>query len=100
VDDDTASRLLLERYVSQEPDLVLLDSLDSGEKALAYFAQNPEVQVLFLDIQMPGLSGIDVLQKLPAGHSMRCILTTGDREFAVEAFELEAFDYLVKPIAQ
>jgi DNA-binding LytR/AlgR family response regulator len=62
--------------------------------------QNPEVQLLFLDIQMPGISGLEVLEKLPADLTVRTILTTGDREFAVEAFELEAFDYLVKPISQ
>lgn len=98
VDDDSASRLLLEKYVSQETDLVLLDSVDSGERALEFFAENPELHLLFLDIQMPGITGIDVLQRLPTGHATRAILTTGDREFAVEAFELQAFDYLVKPI--
>jgi DNA-binding LytR/AlgR family response regulator len=100
VDDDTASRLVLQRYLEQEGDLVLLDSVDSGEKALDFIGQNPDLQLLFLDIQMPGLSGMDVLHQIPSGHGVKAILTTGEREFAVEAFELEAFDYLVKPISQ
>lgn len=100
VDDDPASRLLLAQYIRQETDLELVESLESGENALSYLESNPNVHLLFLDIQMPGISGMEVLRNLPEGLSLRTILTTGDREFAVDAFELEAFDYLVKPITQ
>ena len=100
VDDDAASRLLLAHFIAQEPDLELLDSVDSGDKALAFLEENPDLHLLFLDIQMPGTSGMEVLKRLPEGRRIRAILTTGEREFAVEAFELDAFDYLMKPLTQ
>jgi len=100
VDDDTASRLVLERFIEQETGLKLLDSVDSGEKALDFFLQNPTLQLIFLDIQMPGMNGLEVMKHLPANHTTKILLTTGEREFAVEAFELQAFDYMVKPINQ
>ncbi len=92
--------MLLAQFIQQEEDLVLTESLDSGQKALDYLDNQPDIQLLFLDIQMPGLSGMDVLKRLPEGLRLRTILTTGEREFAVEAFELEAFDYLIKPLNQ
>lgn len=58
-------------------------------------------QVLFLDIQMPGLNGIDLAARLCAGaHRPRVVFTTAHEQYAAQAFEHEAFDYLLKPIRQ
>lgn len=97
VDDDEISRLTLERYIAQTSDLTLLASLPDAMQALQLL-QNGEqpADVLFLDVQMPMLSGLDLLRLLP--NAPQVVLTTSRSEFAVEAFELRVVDYLVKPI--
>ncbi|MFT7148566.1 MAG: two-component system LytT family response regulator [Nonlabens sp.] len=94
VDDEPLAIEILEEYIKKVPWLVL--KVDSGLGAIDYLNSN-SVDLVFLDIQMPDLSGIQVA-KLTKG---KCdiIFTTAYHEYAVEGFELAAKDYLLKPIS-
>jgi DNA-binding LytR/AlgR family response regulator len=95
IDDDEINRLTLEHYVSLTPNLKLVASLADGIAGLAFFREGHRVDVLFLDIEMPHLSGLDLLRVLP--NPPEVIITTARQDFAVDAFALRVTDYLVKP---
>ncbi|ALW84472.1 hypothetical protein AUC43_04865 [Hymenobacter sedentarius] len=95
IDDDEINRLTLEHYIELSPNLQLEVSLADGIAGLAYFREGHKVDVLFLDIEMPHLSGLDLLRVLTDPPEV--IITTGRQDFAVDAFELRVTDYLVKP---
>ena len=95
IDDDEINRLTLEHYISLTPDLQLEASLADGIAGLTYFRQSNKVDLLFLDIEMPHLSGLELLRVLPDPPEV--IITTARPDFAVDAFELRVADYLVKP---
>ena len=95
IDDDEINRLTLEHYISLLPDLELSTSLADGLAGLAYFRDGNRVDILFLDIEMPHLSGLELLRVLPDPPEV--IITTARADFAVDAFELRVADYLVKP---
>jgi DNA-binding LytR/AlgR family response regulator len=95
-DDDAMSRHTLESHISYTPGLTLAGTFTDGQQLLEYLRTSPPIDVLFLDIQMPELSGLDVIRLLPTKPAV--ILTTGRTDFAVEAFELHVTDYLVKPV--
>ncbi len=97
VDDDVANQHLLVHYVGQTPGLSLVKTLDDGVAALTYLREAPKVDIIFLDIEMPGLTGMELLRLLP--HRPATILTTSHLDFALDAFDLQVADYLVKPIA-
>ena len=96
VDDEPLSRQVLKGFVSDHPDLELAGECKDALEAMSLLEKH-EVDLLFLDINMPKLSGVNFyksLQKKP-----EAIFTTAYSEFAVEGFELNAIDYLMKPIA-
>ena len=96
VDDEPLSRQVLKGFVADHPDLELAGESKDALEAMS-FLEKYEVDLLFLDINMPKLSGVNFyksLQKKP-----EVIFTTAYSEFAVEGFELNAIDYLIKPIA-
>ena len=95
IDDDEINRLTLEHYISLMPDLQLNASLADGLAGLTYFREGNRVDMLFLDIEMPLLSGLELLRVLPEPPEV--IITTARPDFAVDAFELRVADYLVKP---
>lgn len=95
IDDEPLARQLLESYVQQVPSLQLVQSCTSAIEAFQVLHQQ-EVDLLFLDIQMPGINGLSFLKSLK--QPPQVIFTTAYTEHAVEAFELEALDYLLKPI--
>lgn len=96
IDDEPLSLDILEKYISDIPDLELagksLDAFDAIDKL-----QENEVDLMFLDINMPKLSGINMLKTLKEHPEV--IITTAYPEYAVEGFELDVIDYLVKPIS-
>lgn len=96
VDDDPLARLVLERFVAQDADLQLVGSCSSAIEAAALLRREP-VDLLFLDVEMPGMSGLEMLDALAA--SLDVVLVTGSREYAVDAFDAGVADYLVKPVA-
>lgn len=95
IDDDEINRLTLEHYVALTPNLKLVASLADGLAGLTFFRESNRVDVLFLDIEMPHLSGLDLLRVLP--NPPEVIITTARQDFAVDAFALRVTDYLVKP---
>ena len=95
VDDEPLAVKLLESFVAKTPDLELLGSFtDSVEAINAIKEQKP--QLLFLDIQMPDLNGMELAHMIPA--ETRVIFTTAFKEYAVESYEVKALDFLLKPI--
>lgn len=94
IDDEPLARKLLTDYCKRVPFLELLADFSNGLEALTYL-RNHKVDLIFLDIKMPDISGLDlsrVMQKKPM-----IIFTTAFAEYAVDAFELDAIDYLLKP---
>lgn len=95
IDDEEINRLTLEHYISLTSSLQLVESMDDALQGLNYFRAGNRVDVLFLDVQMPQLNGLDLLRILPDPPIV--ILTTAHEDFAVDAFDLRVTDYLVKP---
>lgn len=95
VDDEYDALDVLTHYVQQTPMLQLVKATTNPLEALQIVASQ-KIDLLFLDIQMPQLSGMDVIKTI--GHTTKVILTTAYSEFAVEAYNLEVVDYLLKPI--
>ena len=95
IDDDEINRLTLEHYIALTPNLKLVASLADGIAGLAFFREGHHVDILFLDIEMPHLSGLELLRVLKDPPEV--IITTARPDFAVDAFELRVTDYLVKP---
>lgn len=95
IDDDEINRLTLEHYIELTPNLKLVGSMADGIAGLTFFREGNKVDVLFLDIEMPHLSGLELLRVLTDPPEV--IITTARQDFAVDAFELRVADYLVKP---
>ena len=95
VDDEPLAVKLLESFVAKTLELTLLGSFtDSVEAINAIKEQNPKL--LFLDIQMPDLNGMELSHMLP--ESTKVIFTTAFKEYAFESYEVSAIDFLLKPI--
>ena len=95
VDDEHIARKILSDYVSKVPELELAAACSSALQALNHIKKD-NIDVLFLDIQMPDLTGLDFLKILP--NRPATILTTAYSEYAVQSYELDVVDYLLKPI--
>lgn len=95
VEDEPLARNLLEQYITKSPHLQLIKSFSSSLTALD-FLRNNSVDILFSDIQMPEITGISLLKILTKKPLV--ILTTAYSEYALEGYELDVVDYLLKPI--
>ena len=96
IDDEPLAAGLLENYAKKTPYLNLTGTYNSAVLAMKDLRENP-VQLLFLDIQMPELSGIEFAKILP--KDTKVILTTAFSQYAVEGYKISALDYLLKPIS-
>lgn len=96
VDDEPLALELMTGYVRQTPFLELVEGYDNPLLALEA-AQRGECELLFLDINMPQLTGLDLAPLLPEG--VRIIFTTAYSQYALQSYKLNALDYLVKPIS-
>jgi len=96
IDDEPLSRDVLRKYIGELKDLSLVAECRDAFDATDHLSKK-QVDLLFLDINMPGLSGISFARSLTV--SPLIIFTTAYPEFAVEGFELNALDYLVKPFS-
>lgn len=95
IDDEPLARQLMESHVRQVKGLELVGACETAIEAFELLHRS-SIDLLFLDIQMPGITGLNFLKSLK--HPPKVIFTTAYMEYAVEAFELEAVDYLLKPI--
>ena len=96
VDDEAPALAKLRRFLADEADVRVVGEAADGSAALAFVEAQPEaVDAVLLDIQMPGRSGLEIAAALPA-HVLVAFATAYD-EYAVQAFDLNAVDYLLKP---
>ncbi|MDO6492354.1 MAG: response regulator [Cellulophaga sp.] len=95
VDDEPLAINVLKNYVSQIQELELLETFSNAVTATT-FVQNNEIDIIFLDINMPILDGLDFLKSLQSMPMV--VMTTAHEEYALTSYELQAIDYLVKPI--
>src|SRR5687767_1711622 len=96
IDDEPPAQVILKKYISEVERLELVGICNSAVEAISVL-QSEQVDLLFLDIQMPGLLGTKFIRTL--NNPPKIIFTTAYRKFAVEGFELNAVDYLLKPIS-
>ena len=96
VDDEPLAQEVIETYIAQVPEVTLVGKAANAIEANTLL-QSQAVDLMFLDVQMPMLNGIDFLKSL--ARPPLTILTTAYSEFAVEGFNLNVVDYLVKPVA-
>lgn len=95
VDDEPAAHYVLSDYIGKQSFLVLEHQMYNGLEAIRYLA-NHSVDLMFLDIDMPEITGIELLKTLPI--KPKTILTTAYSEYALESYEYGVIDYLLKPI--
>ncbi|KAB7727082.1 response regulator [Rudanella paleaurantiibacter] len=95
VEDELMSRKSLHRFCEQHQSLEVLATFDNARKALDFLAEQ-SVDLIWLDVEMPGLSGFDLLEKLSSTPYV--ILTTSKTEYAYDAFQYQVTDYVKKPV--
>lgn len=96
IDDESAARAIVSQLCKSEGSLNVVEEFSNAIQAIKYLNQH-EVDLIFLDIHMPDFTGFDLIQTLK--NPPRVILTTSDKQFAIDAFEYDCIvDYLVKPI--
>ncbi len=96
VDDEPLAIMVLKDFLEKVPQLELITTCADALQAFQVLNQEA-IDLVFLDIEMPGLNGIDFIKSLANPPSI--ILTTAYREYAMESYEIEVVDYLLKPIA-
>src|SRR6478752_4535987 len=97
IDDEKLARDLLREYLESFPDVDLLGECTNGSEAVEKI-DKLKPDLIFLDVQMPGMTGFDVLDEII--HEPAVIFTTAYDQYAIKAFEKNAIDYLLKPIDQ
>jgi len=96
IDDESMALEVIKSHASKIPFIELVEVFTDGVQSLEFLKSNP-VPLVFLDINMPDISGVDLAALLP--KETMVIFTTAYSEFAVQGFELEATDYLLKPFS-
>lgn len=99
IDDERLARQRLRRMLSDVPDFEVTAEFESSVQGLEYLESNA-AELLFLDVQMPGLDGFGLLEALDPERTPMVIFVTAYDEYALRAFEFHAFDYLLKPFDQ
>jgi DNA-binding LytR/AlgR family response regulator len=97
VDDEPIARQVLREELDQIPDVEIVGEADHGEEALRKIA-SLEPDVVFLDLQMPGMGGFEVIRKLEGGKLPIVVIVTAYDQHAIQAYEAGAVDYLLKPV--
>lgn len=96
IDDEPIAQNILKKYIADVPELEVAGVCQNAMEAISVL-QETDIDLMFLDIEMPKISGLSFLKTLH--HPPATILTTAYREFALEGFELDAIDYLLKPFS-
>ena len=97
VDDEPWARRRLSRLLAMEPGVQLVAECGDGESAVAAVREHAP-DVVFLDVKMPGVDGFEALRRMPPAPRRCVIFVTAFDDYAVRAFDVEAVDYLVKPV--
>lgn len=95
IDDEVLAQDIIEHYIAQTPYLTLMGKCDNALDAFSFLG-NHHVDLIFLDIKLPKVNGLDFIRLLK--YPPKVILTTAHTEYAVASYELNVVDYLVKPI--
>lgn len=95
IDDERLARTELRKLLSEFPEIEVVDEASNAEEGIQKI-ENHNPDIVFLDIQMPGKTGFDMLSELD--HAPQVIFTTAYDEYALKAFEVNALDYLLKPV--
>lgn len=98
VDDGPHARRYLKQLLAQDDEIEVINECKNGQEVLN-FLKTKEPHIIFLDINMPGISGVEVAERLKSTSSL-IIFSTAYDQYALKAFEVEAFDYLVKPFGE
>lgn len=96
VDDELLAQEVIEHYLSRIEGMVLVGKCNNAIEAFAALNRHP-VDLMFLDIKMPEITGLDFIRSLK--HPPKIILTTAFTEYALEGYELDVSDYLLKPVS-
>jgi DNA-binding LytR/AlgR family response regulator len=96
VDDNKMARMAMKQLVGQVKDLELIQECEDAMEAYNLI-NSQQIDLIFLDIEMPGMTGLELTKNLGA-KSPLIVFTTAKKDYAVEAFELNVVDYLVKPV--
>jgi DNA-binding LytR/AlgR family response regulator len=99
IEDEPLAQEVLKSHISNHPQLEVIQAFNNGVEAKEWLQNNQNsLDVVFTDIEMPGLNGLDLIRgQYPAPYAI--VFTTAHPNFATDAFEIEALDYLLKPIA-
>ncbi len=97
IDDEPLALMQMQSYVARVPFLELVQSFDNAVEARDFLGTDNSVDLIFVDINMPELSGIDFVRGLESAPMV--VFTTAYSEYAVESFKLDAIDYLLKPFS-
>jgi two-component system LytT family response regulator len=95
-DDEAAARARLRRFMADEPDVQIVSECEDGKSAVAAILQH-HPELVFLDVRMPELNGFQVLDSLPKDALPHFVFVTAFKDYALDAFAVDALDYLLKP---
>jgi two-component system LytT family response regulator len=99
VDDEPLARASLRTLIEREPDAIDILEAHNGHEAVSLIlAERPDV--VFLDVQMPEMNGFDVVRQIGAAEMPDVVFVTAHDQFAIQAFEINALDYLLKPVSE
>lgn len=96
VDDNKIARTTLKQLISLDSSLVLVDECTNATEAYVKILEHP-IELLFLDIEMPGMTGMELAKSLGQKRPL-IIFTTSKREYAADAFDLDVIDFITKPV--
>jgi two-component system LytT family response regulator len=98
VDHEADSRRSIRTVLDREPDLEVVDVCVEGRSAMEAVARH-RPDVMFVDVEAPGMNGFAMLQKGRGGHMPKIVVTTNSEDYAIRAIEVQALDYLLKPVS-
>lgn len=101
IDDEPVMHLIMRKMLVKYAELQVMGTFVNTDAAAAFLSENPDVELAFVDISMPGDSGLTFAARLDeAGCKTQIVFVTSHKDYALEAFELSVLDYLVKPVTQ
>lgn len=101
IDDEPVMHLIMRKMLVKYAELQVTGTFVNTDAAAAFLSENPDVELAFVDISMPGDSGLTFAARLDeAGCKTQIVFVTSHKDYALEAYELSVLDYLVKPVTQ